>query len=126
MWTVVGLFGFLVWSAFGPMGITTAAAPSGGPSAYRSALGSGQPVLLEFSATWCGPCQQVKPLVHELAAELTGKAKVVPLDVDQEPALASQYNVRSIPCFIALRDGRESARQVGVIPKAEMKRLLGL
>lgn len=126
MWVVVGTFGWLAWASLGSFGSTAPASASGGPAAYHLAMASSQPVLLEFSATWCGPCQQVKPLVHELAAELQGKAKVVPLDVDQQPALAQQYGVRGIPCFIALRNGKETGRIAGAIPKSEMKRLLGL
>jgi thioredoxin 1 len=126
MWAFAGLFAFMLWAAFGPVGKASSSGPSGGPAAYRAALASGQPVLLEFSADWCGPCQQVKPLVHELAAEVAGKAKVVPIDVDQQPDLAQQYGVSGIPCFVVLRNGKESGRQVGAIPKSEMKRLLGL
>lgn len=126
MWLFVGLFGFIVWTAFGPVGAPAAGASGASSASYRSAIASGQPVLLDFTATWCGPCQQVKPVVHELAAELTGKAKVVPIDVDEHPDLAQQYGVRGIPCFVAIRNGKETGRQVGGIPKSEMKRLLGL
>ena len=126
MWLFVGLFGFIVWMAFGPSGAPVAGTSGASSSTYRAALASGQPVLLDFTATWCGPCQQVKPVVHELAAELAGKAKVVPIDVDEHSDLAQQYGVRSIPCFVAIRNGKETGRQVGVIPKSEMKRLLGL
>ena len=126
MWLFVGLFGFMVWTAFGPAG-TPASASSGASSASsKSAMAPGLLVMLEFSATWCGPCQQVKPLVHELAGEVAGKAKVVPIDVDEHPDLAQKYGVRGIPCFVVVKNGKETARQVGGIPKSEMRRLLGL
>ena len=120
-----GAFAFVVYAAFSP-----APPPPGGAGAVfpgvAAALASGRPVLLEFSATWCGPCQKVKPDVESLAHELQGKAEVVSIDVDEQRELAAQYKVRSIPCFVALKNGQEVARQTGAIPKSEMRRMLGL
>ena len=90
------------------------------------ALATGRPVLLEFSATWCGPCQMVAPDVESLAREVAGRAEVVKVDVDEQRELASKYSVRSIPCFVVVKGGREVERRVGAIPKSEMRRMLGL
>ena len=65
-------------------------------------------------------------LVHELAHELKGRAHIVQIDVDERPDYSARNGVSSIPCFIVLRDGKEVARQVGAIPKSEMRRMLGL
>lgn len=120
-----GAFAFVVYAAFSP-----SPPPPGGAGVavpgVAAALASGRPVLLEFSATWCGPCQKVKPDVESLARELQGKAEVVAIDVDEQRELAAQYKVRSIPCFVALKNGQEVARMTGAIPKSEMRRMLGL
>ncbi len=65
-------------------------------------------------------------MVQELAGEVAGKARVVRIDVDQEPGLAREHGIRGIPTFIAFKSGRETARQSGAIPKAVMKQMLGL
>jgi thioredoxin 1 len=91
-----------------------------------AALASGQPVLLEFYAEWCPPCRTVGPVVDELARELEGKARVVRLNVDENSDIAGEYGVQSIPAFIALKNGRETSRQVGAIERAAMKSMLGL
>jgi len=118
-------FAFVVYAAFSP-----APPPPGGAAAtlpgVAEAMATGRPVLLQFSAAWCGPCRTVKPEVEALAREVRGKAEVVQVDVDQQKALARQYNVRSIPCFVVVKGGQEVARQTGAIGKADMRRLLGL
>ena len=95
-------------------------------SQLRSAIASGQPVLLEFYADWCGPCRAVGPVVDELAQEVRGKAKVIRLNVDQNRELAQQYQVRGIPAFITLKQGRETARVTCAIDKTRMRQMLGM
>ena len=68
----------------------------------------------------------MKPAVHELADELRGKLQVVQINVDQQHALAQEYKVRSIPCFVLLKDGKEAARQTGSMPKANLRQMTGL
>lgn len=84
------------------------------------------PVLVEFYADWCGPCRSVGPVVEELSREVKGRAKVVRLDVDAESDLAASLGIRSIPTFIAFKDGREVVRESGAISKAKMLQMLGL
>jgi thioredoxin 1 len=97
-----------------------------GNAQVRAAIASGQPVMLEFYAEWCGPCRTVGPVVDELAREVQGKARVLRLNVDQHGELAREYGVRGIPAFITLKKGKETAREVGAIGKAEMRRMLGM
>jgi thioredoxin 2 len=80
------------------------------------------PVLLDMWAPWCGPCQMIAPVVEELAAEMTGRVRVAKLNVDENPATAARFNVRSIPTLLILRAGREIDRIVGVQPKSEIAR----
>lgn len=84
------------------------------------------PVLVEFYADWCGPCKVVGPMVEELSRELQGQALVIRINVDEQPKIAREHGVRGIPTFIAYQSGRETARQVGGIPKERMRELLGL
>lgn len=80
-----------------------------------------KPVLIDFWATWCGPCMRQGPIVEELAAEGYAVGKV---DVDQEPGLAQQFQVMSIPTLIVFKNGREAARLVGLSSKETLKKLL--
>jgi thioredoxin 2 len=80
------------------------------------------PVLLDMWAPWCGPCQMIAPVVEELAAEMAGQVRVAKLNVDENPATAARFNVRSIPALLILRAGREIDRIVGVQPKPEIAR----
>jgi thioredoxin len=82
------------------------------------------PVLLDMWATWCGPCKIMAPVIEALAADLAGRVRVGKLDVDENPATAARFGVRSIPTLLVLRDGRELDRIVGVQPKSEIARRL--
>jgi thioredoxin 2 len=82
------------------------------------------PVLLDMWATWCGPCKILAPVIEELAADLAGRVRVGKLDVDENPATAARFGVRSIPTLLVLQDGRELDRIVGVQPKSEIVRRL--
>ena len=84
-------------------------------------LKSEKPVLIDFWATWCGPCMRQGPIVEELAEEGYAVGKV---DVDQEPELAQKYRIMSIPSILVFKNGKVAASTVGVQPKAALKELL--
>ncbi|WP_373217216.1 thioredoxin [Ruminococcus sp. 5_1_39BFAA] len=84
-------------------------------------LKSDKPVLVDFWATWCGPCRRQAPVIDELAEEGYAVGKV---DVDQEPDLAQQYQVMSIPTLLVFKGGKEVNRMVGLTPKNTLKELL--
>lgn len=80
--------------------------------------------LIDFTATWCGPCRVMKPTLASLEQEYAGRVTVIPIDVDDEQLLAQQYNVRSMPTFVLVRDGREVGRVVGSRPRAFLAGML--
>ena len=83
----------------------------------KEVLEAGQPVLVDFTAAWCGPCKMLDPIVGQLAQEWAGKVKVVKLDVDNNPNLAMQYQVMGLPTLMLFVKGQPSQRINGYQPK---------
>ena len=86
----------------------------------QEVLKSEKPVLVDFYADWCGPCQMMGPVIEEISEELDGKAKVGKINVDENPDIAVEYNVMSIPTLIIFKNGKEVKRYVGVTSKEEL------
>lgn len=86
----------------------------------KEVLKSEKPVLVDFYADWCGPCNAMAPVIEELATELDGKAKVGKINVDENSDIAVEYNVMSIPTLIIFKNGKEEKRLVGLRDKEEL------
>ena len=90
----------------------------------NEALKSELPVLIDFWATWCGPCMMLSPIIGEVAKETEGKVKVCKVNVDDEPALASAFGITSIPTLVVMKDGKTVKQAVGYREKAAVLELL--
>ncbi len=89
----------------------------------QEVLKSSVPVLVDFNATWCPPCQALHPTLEAMSD--SSDYKIVTVDVDEEPELAANHDVSSIPCLVFYRDGQEYDRRVGLQPRKRLEKILG-
>lgn len=87
-------------------------------SNYEEVLAQGLPLVIDFSATWCGPCKKIAPIIEELAAEYDGKVNVYKCDVDDNDKLTSDYGIRNVPTVIFIKNGEVVDKHVGAAPKS--------
>ena len=91
---------------------------------FKETIQSPKPVLVDFYAEWCGPCQMMKPRLLDVAERMGEKAKVVEIDVDREKELAERYRIQSVPTFIIFKNGEQLWRQSGAISTIALLQLL--
>lgn len=88
-------------------------------------LSSDIPVVVDFWAEWCGPCKMIGPSLEEIAKELDGRVKIAKVNVDENPAIASQLGIRSIPTLMLYKEGKMASQKVGAAPKGELLKWIG-
>lgn len=93
-------------------------------SKFNDLINSDQPVLVDFFAEWCGPCKTMAPILKEVASLIDGKARIIKVDIDKNPAAASAYGVRSVPTLILFKGGQIKWRQPGVIEASKLVSLI--
>lgn len=86
----------------------------------QKVIESTEPVLVDFFATWCGPCRMMGPTIEEIAQEKQGSAKVYQLDIDESPDIAQQFSVMSVPTFIVFEGGKVKTQTIGAQPKGNI------
>lgn len=91
----------------------------------KEVLESQVPVLVDFTATWCGPCKMLSPIVEKIADENVGKYKIGKLDIDDAPGVTQRYGIRGVPTVIVFKAGQKSGQHVGVTNKETLLKLLG-
>jgi thioredoxin 2 len=92
---------------------------------FTSETTASVPVVVDFWAAWCGPCRMISPVLEDLAKRHAGHLKVVKVDVDANPALATRFGAQSIPLLVVIRGGEEVDRVVGALPRAALEQRLG-
>ena len=91
---------------------------------FNQIIQSDQPVLVDFFATWCGPCQMLAPILTEVKTNLGERISIIKIDVDKNQAVAAQYQVRGVPTMILFQNGKQLWRQSGVLSKEDLIKII--
>lgn len=89
-------------------------------SSFNKLINGEQPVLIDFFATWCGPCKSLAPIIKQVASELEGDVKVVKIDIDKNQKLAQRYHIQSIPTMMLFKHGKGVWKQTGLLSKTQI------
>lgn len=93
-------------------------------AAFRAAMEEKKTLVVDFWATWCGPCRMLAPVMEKLSDEYAGRAEFVKIDVDENPDLAHEYGIMSIPCVMVFKGGALAGKNVGFVPQSAMKEFI--
>jgi thioredoxin 1 len=91
---------------------------------FNEIINTDTPVLVDFYATWCGPCKMMTPVLEQLSREVQGKAKIIKVDVDKNPQAAQQYGIRGVPTMILFKKGDIKWRNSGVMQAAQLRQVI--
>ncbi len=89
-------------------------------ASFSEIVNGDKPVLIDFHADWCGPCKMLSPIIQEVAKDLSGKVRVIKIDVDKNPALSDKFQIRGVPTMMLFKDGSPVWRQSGVLQKEQI------
>ena len=93
-------------------------------AAFRAAMEEKKTLVVDFWATWCGPCRMLAPVMEKISEELAGRAEFAKIDVDENPDLAREYGIMSIPCVMVFKGGALADKKVGFVPQAAMQEFI--